>query len=202
VVFAAGAWAVFVHFLPAPEAKPPQEQIKADCGSVAIGGDVSGATIRAGSSGECRKDRIASAKAAEKAALEDERRGTEREERYRQAALEQERRRQEELALLEQRQQEKERCPDGFARVDGSCQRNPPPKHREQILETGYSLLKDVGGEEQGYGLYSYAILVNNNDRSAKFLNDVFGEMSTTTPPIEETAAQPSQTNILYITLK
>lgn len=41
------------------------------------------------------------------------------------------------------------------------------------ILETGYSMLYAIGGEEKGYGLYSYAIL-NNNDRSATFLKDVF----------------------------
>jgi hypothetical protein len=42
----AGAWAAFVYFHPAPETKPPpiHNQIEADCGSVAIGGDVSGAT--------------------------------------------------------------------------------------------------------------------------------------------------------------
>jgi hypothetical protein len=59
VVLATGLWAVFVHFYPAPEAKPspPQKQIEAECGSVAIGGDVSGATITAGSSGDCRKPR-------------------------------------------------------------------------------------------------------------------------------------------------
>lgn len=52
---AGGLWAVYVHFYPAPEAKPgpPQKQIEADCGSVAIGGDVSGATITAGSRGDC-----------------------------------------------------------------------------------------------------------------------------------------------------
>jgi hypothetical protein len=57
VVLATGLWVVYVHFYPAPEAKPgpPQKQIEADCGSVAIGGDVSGATITAGSSNECPK---------------------------------------------------------------------------------------------------------------------------------------------------
>ncbi|MGO8843937.1 MAG: hypothetical protein ACLQFI_01000 [Methylocella sp.] len=57
VIAAGGLWAVFVHFYPSPEAKPepPQKQIEADCGSVAIGGDVSGATITAGSSGDCPK---------------------------------------------------------------------------------------------------------------------------------------------------
>jgi hypothetical protein len=54
---AGGAWAVFVFFHPTPEAKPapPQNKIEADCGSVAVGGDVTGATITAGSSGDCPK---------------------------------------------------------------------------------------------------------------------------------------------------
>jgi hypothetical protein len=57
VVLATGLWAVYVRFYPAPEAKhgPPQKQIEAECGSVAVGGDVSGATITAGSSGDCAK---------------------------------------------------------------------------------------------------------------------------------------------------
>ena len=57
VVLSTGFWAVYVHFYPAPEAKPspPQKQIEAECGSVAIGGDVSGATITAGGSNECPK---------------------------------------------------------------------------------------------------------------------------------------------------
>ena len=52
-----GFWAALVYFFPAPEAKrgPPQKQIEADCGSVAIGGDVSGATITAGNRGDCPK---------------------------------------------------------------------------------------------------------------------------------------------------
>jgi hypothetical protein len=57
VVLAGGLWAIYLHFYPAPEAKPgpPQKQIEADCGSVAIGGAVSGATITAGSTGNCPK---------------------------------------------------------------------------------------------------------------------------------------------------
>jgi hypothetical protein len=56
---AGGLWAAFVHFYPAPETKPgpPQKQIEADCGSVAIGGDVSAATITAGTSAGCPKSR-------------------------------------------------------------------------------------------------------------------------------------------------
>jgi hypothetical protein len=54
---AGGPWAVFVYFHPAPEAKSPpaQKQIEADCGSVAVGGDVTGAMITAGSGGDCPK---------------------------------------------------------------------------------------------------------------------------------------------------
>jgi hypothetical protein len=54
---AGGAWAVFVYFHPAPEAKPgsSQKQIEADCGSVAVSGDVTGTTITAGNSGDCPK---------------------------------------------------------------------------------------------------------------------------------------------------
>ncbi|MGH6839148.1 MAG: hypothetical protein ACREDT_10175 [Methylocella sp.] len=57
VVLATGFWAVFVHFYLSPEAKPgpPQKQIEAECDSIAIGGDVSGATITAGGSGDCPK---------------------------------------------------------------------------------------------------------------------------------------------------
>ena len=57
---AGGAWVVFVYLHPAPEAKSPPagKQIEADCGSVAVGGDVTGATITAGSSGDCPKPKL------------------------------------------------------------------------------------------------------------------------------------------------
>jgi hypothetical protein len=59
VVVVGGLWTAFVYFFPAPGPKPspPQKQIEADCASVAIGGDVSGATITAGSVGDCPKPR-------------------------------------------------------------------------------------------------------------------------------------------------
>jgi hypothetical protein len=59
VVVIGGLWTAFVYFFPAPDHKPssPQKQIEAECGSVAIGGDVSGATITAGNSGDCPKQR-------------------------------------------------------------------------------------------------------------------------------------------------
>ena len=59
VVVVGGLWTAFVYFFPAPEAKSgsPQNRIEADCGSVAVGGDVTGATITTSSSGNCPKQR-------------------------------------------------------------------------------------------------------------------------------------------------
>jgi hypothetical protein len=85
---------------------------------------------------------------------------------------------------------------------DGGTAVSKPPSPRLSVLETGYSFLKVIGGEKLGYGLYSYAILVNDSDRSAKFLSDVFGVGFNAIPPVEETAAPPSQKNTLYIPLK
>jgi hypothetical protein len=50
-------WTAFVYFFPAPgpNPSPSQKRIEADCGSVVIGGDVSGATITAGGNGDCPK---------------------------------------------------------------------------------------------------------------------------------------------------
>jgi hypothetical protein len=69
---------------------------------------------------------------------------------------------------------------------------------RFQILETGYSQLPELGKEEAGYGLYSYAVLASNSDRSAAFLAEVFKSI----PPIQETAAKRSQLNIFYVPFK
>src|SRR5262249_52913273 len=45
------------------------------------------------------------------------------------------------------------------------------PYRRLRILETGYSQLPELGREEAGYGLYSYAVLSSTDtDRSAAFL--------------------------------
>lgn len=66
------------------------------------------------------------------------------------------------------------------------------------ILETGYSQLSELGKEEAGYGLYSYAVLSSNSDRSAAFLAEVFKSV----PAIEETAAKPAQLNIFYVPAK
>jgi hypothetical protein len=72
------------------------------------------------------------------------------------------------------------------------------PAPRPRILGTGYSLLNDIGGEEPGYGLYSYALVVKNSDRSrsTKFLNDVFSVISS----IEGLPTPHSQLNLLSIT--
>lgn len=53
----AGLWAAYVHFFPAPQTNSGKEagRIASDCGSVAVGGNVSGATIVAGNSGDCAK---------------------------------------------------------------------------------------------------------------------------------------------------
>jgi hypothetical protein len=67
-----------------------------------------------------------------------------------------------------------------------------------RILETGYNLLVGMGGEEPGYGLYSYGLVVNDSGRSTKFLRDVFSAI----PSVKDTAAQHSQTNIFYIPIK
>jgi hypothetical protein len=44
-------WAVFVHFRKNPETQP-EPQVKADRGGVAIGGNVTGSTIRTGDTRE------------------------------------------------------------------------------------------------------------------------------------------------------
>lgn len=75
-------------------------------------------------------------------------------------------------------------------------ERGAPPSYK--IMETGYSLLADFGGEVPGYGLYSYAIAINDSDQSARFLSAVFNAI----PAVEDTPAQRSQTNIFYIPLK
>jgi len=54
VVAATGAWAAFIYFFPAhksPESSPVQSPatVRASCGGIAIGGNVSGTTITAGS---------------------------------------------------------------------------------------------------------------------------------------------------------
>jgi hypothetical protein len=74
----------------------------------------------------------------------------------------------------------------------------PPSGGRLRILETGYSHLSELGKEEDGYGLYSYAILPSESSRAAVFLSQLFKEI----PSIGDTGAQRSQLNIFYVPLK
>jgi hypothetical protein len=73
-----------------------------------------------------------------------------------------------------------------------------PSGGRLRILETGYSHLSELGKEEDGYGLYSYAILPSESRRAAVFLSQLFREI----PSIGDTSAQRSQLNIFYVPLK
>ncbi|MEA2835631.1 MAG: hypothetical protein QOD89_181 [Bradyrhizobium sp.] len=68
---------------------------------------------------------------------------------------------------------------------------------RLKILETGYGQLPELGREETGYGLYSYAILPSESARAALFLAKVFKEI----PSISDNFTQRSQLNIFYIPL-
>jgi hypothetical protein len=73
------------------------------------------------------------------------------------------------------------------------------PFRRLRILETGYSQLPELGREEAGYGLYSYAVLSSTDtNRSAAFLAEVFKSI----PAIEQTGANPKQLNIFYVPIK
>jgi hypothetical protein len=67
-----------------------------------------------------------------------------------------------------------------------------------RILETGYKPLTELGKEEAGYGLYSYALMPTNSDRSSSFLAEIFKAI----PSVEATAAAPAEVNILYIPLR
>jgi hypothetical protein len=69
---------------------------------------------------------------------------------------------------------------------------------RLRILETGYSLLSELGKEEEGYGLYSYAILPSDTRRAEIFLTELFKEI----PSIDQTSARRSQRNIFYVPLQ
>jgi hypothetical protein len=69
---------------------------------------------------------------------------------------------------------------------------------RLRILETGYSHLSELGREERGYGLYSYAILPSGSKRAETFLTELFKEV----PSIGQTAARRSQLNIFYVPLR
>lgn len=73
-----------------------------------------------------------------------------------------------------------------------------PPDSPVRILETGFRWLEYIGGERYGYGLYSYAIIVSTDNRSTIFMSELLRSI----PPIEETGARRSQTNIFYIPIK
>jgi Caspase domain len=75
--------------------------------------------------------------------------------------------------------------------------REPVPSNRA-ILATGYRHLPELGGEEEGYGLYSYAVLTSTSNRSSALLEEIFNSI----PKIEDTAAHRSQLNILYLPTK
>ncbi|MHC2657912.1 hypothetical protein ACVMHY_010491 [Bradyrhizobium barranii subsp. barranii] len=73
------------------------------------------------------------------------------------------------------------------------------PFRRLRILETGYSQLPELGREEAGYGLYSYAVLSSTDtNRSTAFLAEVFKSI----PAIEQTGANQKQLNIFYVPIK
>ena len=57
VVVATGLWAALIYFLPAQTRAPHGAAVEANCASVAIGGNVSGATISAGTAAnsDCHK---------------------------------------------------------------------------------------------------------------------------------------------------
>jgi len=69
---------------------------------------------------------------------------------------------------------------------------------RHRIFETGYSLLSELGKEDEGYGLYSYAIFPSNTRRAEIFLTQLFKEI----PSVSQTSARRSQLNIFYVPLQ
>ena len=52
VIIVAGLWTAFVYFA-TPEKTPSNPSVSANCGSVGVSGNVSGATITAGNTGNC-----------------------------------------------------------------------------------------------------------------------------------------------------
>ena len=48
VVVVGGLWAAFVYFVPASKPATPPASVEANCGGVAVGGNVTGTTITAG----------------------------------------------------------------------------------------------------------------------------------------------------------
>ncbi len=89
---------------------------------------------------------------------------------------------------------------DAGAVINKSAEEFVRPKlaKKRYNIEIGYSQLPELGKEEAGYGLYSYAVLSSNSDRSAAFLAEVFKSI----PSIQETAAKRAQLNIFYVPIK
>jgi hypothetical protein len=48
-----GLWTAFVYFSDTPKTPPSSPSVQASCGSVGVGGNVSGSTITAGGTGSC-----------------------------------------------------------------------------------------------------------------------------------------------------
>ncbi len=63
------------------------------------------------------------------------------------------------------------------------------------VLDTSYDFLYREGGEEEGYGLYSYLILSRQSDRNAAFLKEVVESF----PSAKHLPAEKNRINILYI---
>jgi hypothetical protein len=53
VVVITGLWAAFIYFSDKPKTTASTPSVQASCGSVGVGGNVSGSTITAGSTGNC-----------------------------------------------------------------------------------------------------------------------------------------------------
>jgi hypothetical protein len=70
------------------------------------------------------------------------------------------------------------------------------PLHgKNPILDTGYAVLPEIGKEDDGFGLYSYAVLVSKSSRSTQFLTEIF----KSNPAVDKIEADPTKLNVLYI---
>ncbi len=69
---------------------------------------------------------------------------------------------------------------------------------RSAVLDTGYKALTKLGGEEAGYGLYSYVIAPGHTKRNAAFLRQILSVIA----PVEDTGPEKSKINVLYIPVK
>jgi hypothetical protein len=75
----------------------------------------------------------------------------------------------------------------------------PGPQHtRAAVLDTGYQALTKPGGEEAGYGLYSYVIAPGHTTRNAELLRTIMKQVA----PVENTGHDKSEINVLYIPVK